>query len=413
MRIALAAVLLLLPAIAAGQRYYTYVGDVSANSVLLAWGTTEGGNNTIGRHSITLGKVLVKLGGREAITDKQNWVSFDGLEPDREYRYEVFLGRRRIGDGTVRTHPLKAARLAFFVIGDYGTGGSPQQRIAEAMWREWERRRNTDNPVRFVLTTGDNIYAYRFLWLIPYKTGDDDQHWKSKFFRPYEQLLRHIPFYPTLGNHDCGESESRGDLEVYLDNFFFPGGEPARYYRFSVGGLADFFALDSTRCALTGPSVPTYGPNSRQFAWLKDSLAASKSLWNVAYFHHPPFSAGPNHPPSLPELEHIVNLFAKNGVQVVFSGHEHNFQFSQTNTATRNMLYVVSGAGGRLRLGNVTANMDRANIAGWAPQCHFLVVEIDGRNMRITPVGYEPIRVVDSHGKPVAMPVEVAAGDRQ
>ncbi len=35
-------------------------------------------------------------------------------------------------------------------------------------------------------------------------------------------------------------------MTAYLDNFFFPAPHPARYYRFSFGGLADFFALDST-----------------------------------------------------------------------------------------------------------------------------------------------------------------------
>ena len=55
----------------------------------------------------------------------------------------------------------------------------------------------------------------------------------------------------------------------------------------------------------------------------------------------------------------------------------------------------------------VTRNMDAANIAGWAAQNHFLVVEIVDRAMRITPVSFEPVMVKDSHGKPIQLPLVV------
>jgi len=92
---------------------------------------------------------------------------------------------------------------------------------------------------------------------------------------------------------------------------------------------------------------------------------------------------------------------------VVFNGHEHNFQYSKQNHATGGMCFVISGAGGELRPGNVTRNMDAANIAGWAAQNHFLVVEIVDRTMRITPVSFEPLVVRDSRGKPIQLPIVV------
>ena len=93
---------------------------------------------------------------------------------------------------------------------------------------------------------GDNIYAYVNIASLIVNSGDQDHDWDAKFYSPYRELLQHIPFHPSLGNHDGNGSESRGDLTVYLDNFFFPENRPARYYTFSFGGLADFFALDST-----------------------------------------------------------------------------------------------------------------------------------------------------------------------
>lgn len=400
----LATLFLLVAATAPAQRFYTYVGDIGADSVILAWGTTEGKGNTIGRASASHGAAVVRLAGREVTVEERNWVSITGLEPDREYPYEVLLNGRRIGQGSVRTHPINSDELTFMVIGDFGNASKQQREVAAVMAREVEKRRQTDNPVRFVLTTGDNIYGVWFLWY--HRTGDRDKHWEKKLFQPYEPVLRHIPFYPTLGNHDGNSSEARGDLPVYLDNFFFPGGQPARYYAFSFGGLADFFALDSTWITESGPIAPAYEPDGAQFKWLNKALGNSRAPWKIPYFHHPPFTAGPNHPPSLDELRHFHDLFSQSGVRVVFNGHEHNLQFSERNDRTGGIQYVISGSGGELRSGRVSGpEMAAAAIAGWAPQHQFLVVEIRDREMKITPLGAEPIRVRGPEGNRVPMPM--------
>jgi tartrate-resistant acid phosphatase type 5 len=402
--------LLVTASLCCGQRFYTYVGDVSTHSVTLAWGTTKGSGNTIGRDSRSHGEATVKIGDRELSAAGRNWIEVTGLDAGREYPYEVLLGGKSIGRGAIRTHPAQASRLVFFVIGDYGNASSGQRTLAAAMTRELEKRWSTSDPPRFVLATGDIIYG-RFFNL--FSTGDKDSRWEATHFQPYEGILRHVPFYATLGNHDGNSSESRGDLAVYLDNFFFPGGKPARYYGFSFGGLADFFGLDTTTNTEAGPPRPNYGPGSEQFAWLKGALAKSKAPWKIAYFHHPPFSAGPRHSASLSELEHIHQLLAASGVQVAFNGHEHNFQFASRNQRSGGIQYVVTGAGGELRNGRVSGeSMRAANIAGWAPQRHFLVVELDEREMRITPIGAEPIHVTGSDGNPVPMPIVVPKEQR-
>ena len=64
-----------------------------------------------------------------------------------------------------------------------------QYKIAGVMPAEFVRRRNSDNPVRFVITTGDNIYASTRMGQLALWSGNEDRHWESKFFRPYERLL--------------------------------------------------------------------------------------------------------------------------------------------------------------------------------------------------------------------------------
>jgi hypothetical protein len=399
-------VLMLLPLTSGAERFYTYVGQIGTRSVLVAWGTAVGTGNTIGRASTSHGRATVRVGVRTEETDK-NWALIEGLEPDTPYPYQVLVKGQKIGEGRVRTYPERAGNLAFLVIGDYGNGSPAQYAVAKAMAEEIARRRDSDNPVRFILTTGDNIYADGSLWFLTFGSGDEDRHWERKFFQPYERVIAEIPFYPTLGNHDGNTSENHGDLAVYLDNFFFPQNKPSRWYTFSFGGLADFFALDTTDNTEWGFPRAAYTAKGEQFGWLQKTLENSHAPWKIPYFHHPPFNAGPGHGASLDTLRHFVELFARSGVKVVFSGHEHNFQFSARDQATGGVCYVISGAGGELRTGNVTRAMAKAHIAGWAAQSHFLAVEIRGDSMSITPVSNEPVKVTDPNGKTVAVPIGI------
>ena len=94
-------------------------------------------------------------------------------------------------------------------------------------------------------------------------------------------------------------------------------------------------------------------------------------------------------------------------MKVSFQGHEHNFQISHANEPARGIRFITSGAGGELRSGDVQRKMADANIALWSPQNHFLVVEIEGKTMRVTPIGFEKITVVDANGPEVGMPFTI------
>ena len=211
---------LLASSAAFAQKFYTYVGDTGPEYVLLAWGTTLS-ENSIGRSSPSHGRAVVRLGGQELTVTDKNYVIVRNLQPNTEYDYEVTLGGRKIGQAKIRTWPAKSEKLRFFVMGDFGSGDAAQKQVADAMWADFQKNWG-DNPVRFVITTGDNLYGTLGLTLRFRDTGNKDTDWGAKFFRPYEPVIARIPFYPSLGNHDGNETESRDDLSTYLDNFFFP-----------------------------------------------------------------------------------------------------------------------------------------------------------------------------------------------
>jgi hypothetical protein len=129
--------------------------------------------------------------------------------------------------------------------------------------------------------------------------------------------------------------------------------------------------------------------------------------WKIPYFHHPPFNAGPRHPAARADMPHFLDLFRKHNVGVVFTGHEHNFQFSMSSNETGGIRYIVTGAGGELRQGDVRSEMARAFIEGWAPRLHFTFVEIEGREMRIMPISDQPVEVVGRDGKKIEMPLRI------
>ena len=194
------ALLLLLASAAlltAGE-FHTYIGTLESDRVLIAWGKTSGWGNTIGRESTPWGAATVRVGAR-TVTARQNQVTVDGLTPDTEYTYDVRLDGRSVGSGRFRTWAAKAERLTFFVIGDFGNASQAQRDIAQAMTREFERRRGSDSPVRFVLTTGDNVYGDWNLLFTVLHSGDRDRDWGPRFFEPYERVLGSIPFYPSPG----------------------------------------------------------------------------------------------------------------------------------------------------------------------------------------------------------------------
>jgi hypothetical protein len=384
--------------LAAGAQTHVYVGRISSRSAVLAWGTTEG-HNTIGRASTPAGPAEVTVDGRAVPVDAaRNWVEVP-VEPDRRYSYRVVLRGKPIAEGYFRSYPEAAERLCFLVIGDFGTGEPEQAALGRAMELRLASQEKVGCPVRFVLTTGDNIYGRRRFLFGRTDTGDSDVHWESRFFAPYAAVLRSTPFYPSVGNHDGSESEREGDLAVYLDNFFFPGETQAggRYYRFSFGELAEFFALD------TSANLPALGIQtaSTQFRWVEEALQKSRARWKLPFYHHPRYCGGPGHG-SRDDLAPLIALFQRYGVRAAFNGHEHNWQPIEEKTAAGGTFYhIISGAGGELRTGRPQRNLDsgKARVVDWAPRIHFALVDLDRTRMTVTPVGVD--------NQPVATPLTV------
>lgn len=217
-----------------------------------------------------------------------------------------------VGSPVKLTLPVKDGSVRFVVIGDTGTGTRQQQELADIMLRY-----RTAFSYEFVLMMGDNLYG-----------GEKPVDFKLKFEDVYKGLLDdNVKFYATLGNHD------RSNQRFY--KLFNMNGE--EFYRFEKGGVA-FYSLNSNYM------------DKRQVKWLEDELAKDTSAWKIAFFHHPPYSSGGKHGSSSGLRKVVEPIFLKYGVNAVFAGHEH---FYERIKPQKGIYYFISGAGGKLRAGDV------------------------------------------------------------
>jgi hypothetical protein len=463
---------------------YVYLAGLTHKTVLIAWGGfffRVSGNmedfklvddddldrvfpprdETIGARSRPYGAAEVRVFDGEtgdlagvARTDTANHVTIKDLRSDHEYTYEVVVngkpwargelrdwsfdatgkaGLRPSGrryDNRFRTlpHVTEPADVTFAVIGDFGTGvrkpsrpNSRQREVAAALEHAVDHE-----GVRFILTTGDNIYAQRlFLGLAVGGQGDEDDDWFFTFYQPYRYVINRVPVFPSVGNHDSGESEFENDdrTQVY-DNFFveerFAAEQlanraslrPGLFYRFRCGLHVELIAIDSSKASIVSGHRFFMDPTHRPF--LENAFKPGTEdapLWRIPFFHHPPYTAGPHHNNSDSVIKHLARTYFKlGGVRVAFCGHEHNYQHAQAE----NVDYFVTGGAGKVAGAKpVRERFDLAHVKAWAGASHFLLCRVDENEMTVRPIGdlagstLVDVSLEDADGRPVPTPARV------
>lgn len=229
--------------------------------------------------------------------------------------------------------------VKFLVIGDSGTGDRYQYDVAAKIVEAHERF-----PFEFAIMLGDNLYG-----------SEKAIDYVRKFEVPYRPLLdKGVKFYASLGNHD-------DPAQRYYQRFNMDG---QRYYTFRKKDV-EFFVLDSTYM-----SPP-------QIDWLRSELKRSDAKWKIPYFHHPIYSSGERHGSEL-DLQRVVEpLFIENGVDVVFSGHEH---FYERLKPQKGIVYITQGGAAKLRRGNIRDN-SAMTAKGFDTDRSFTLVEIVGDHL--------------------------------
>jgi hypothetical protein len=234
--------------------------------------------------------------------------------------------------------PNRPDSLKFLAMGDNGTGDREQYEVGQQM-----ARLHTTFPFDLVIMLGDNMYG-----------GQSPSDYVKKFEQPYAPLLAAgVRFQASIGNHDRPDQVS---YKLYNMN-------GQRYYTYTRGNVR-FLALDSNLM------------DRKQLDWIDTSLKNAREEWKICYFHHPLYSNAARHGSAVDLRVLLEPIFVRNGVNVVFSGHDHVYERIKPQ---KGIYYFVSGAAGQLRKGNMERSDQTA--AAFDQDRSFMALEIAGEDM--------------------------------
>jgi len=325
-----------------------------AESMVLAWQTVAGDADfavdfglspAYGRS--TRPSRAERVAGRGGdVEARLNWVaSLDHLRIGHKYFYRVRGNASVLAEGYFTTRQARGQKIRFVSFGDNSYGDVSDRAIAFHTYRQ--------NP-DFVMNCGDNVYD----------SGTDDEY-QRYFFPVYNAdvagerigapLLRSVPFYTVVANHDVQGKDPNGhevanftlnpDALAFYTAMHLPlnGPEAPAYptpmmgpperiaafracagdryprmanYSFDYGDV-HFLCLDSNR--YTDPN------DAAMQQWIAGDLGGTDARWKFVIYHHPPYNVGREHH-AVQHMRVLSPLFEAHGVDFVLSGHEHNYQ---------------------------------------------------------------------------------------
>jgi predicted phosphodiesterase len=272
-----------------------YIQGVTTYSAVICWVSVDPDSG-----ALEYGETP-ELGHKQAGSwvGRRHAVALTGLDPGSTYHYRVEGAGGSSATGHFLTAPVgDDPRFDFVVVGDSGSGGKGQLAVAELL----ERLRPD-----LILHTGDVVYP-----------AGEERHYERRFFAPYRNLIKTVPIFPVLGNHDVRKRNGAAFLETFHPPLGSPG-STKRYYSFDWGG-AHFVALDSELYYGDTGSDP-----EEQRDFLERSLAATRKRWRFVFLHGSPYGSS-RHGGDGRVREDLESLFARHGVDVVFSGHDHVYE---------------------------------------------------------------------------------------
>ena len=321
------------------------------------------------------------------------------LKLGRRYFYTVKCNGQTVLKGFFTTRQPRRTSTRFVAFGDNSYGGLSDHRIAYQAWRA--------RP-DFVMNTGDNVY----------EAGLNSQY-ERNFFPVYNSdktgpevgapLLRSVPFYTVMANHDIPHRDANRhpivdfdkdpDALAYYTAMHLPRNGPTPQHPTPTQGTShknEFLHCAGNRFPTMANYSFDYGDahflcldsnlyidptNQALQRWIEQDLKSSNALWKFVVWHHPSFNIGDQHYDQQ-HMRVLSPLLERCGVDFVLHGHEHNYQRTRPfrfapyaldkarrigerdrrtpgtfrvdrafdgrkNTRADGIIYIVTGAGGR------------------------------------------------------------------
>ena len=251
-------------------------------------------------------------------------VQMTGLKPDTFYCYRVGDGANWSEWNQFRTASAKADPLTFLFVGD------AQNSIMDFWSRLMRQAIMTAPDARFIVHAGDLI-----------KSVNADDEW-GEWHKAPGWINQSIPSVPSPGNHEYGILKS---IDVHWRPQFtlpengLPGLKESSYW-LDIQGVR----VISLNCVER---------QEEQAAWLDEVLKNNPNRWTVLTFHYPVYSAGKGRD-NLRLRNLWQPIFDKYSVDLVLTGHDHNYARSDLLTGPTvpkrkaGTVYVVSVSGPKM-----------------------------------------------------------------
>ncbi|UCH32987.1 MAG: metallophosphoesterase family protein, partial [Armatimonadota bacterium] len=342
-------------------------------------------------------------------------VRIEDLKPGTAYMYRVVAGGSETPWSSFKTAPTTAGAIRFTVWAD-SQSGPPMN---EHVFRHMAAFRPD-----IAVGTGDVVGS-----------GSNLQQWTDGHLQSLRHLSASVPTYVAIGNHEYGgfwDTDPRvcPPYERYFDH---PTARSGNEYWFSFDyGPARFIMLDANK--VDGPKGERIPPGSPQYEWFARELAdaAENAKWIFVFFHQPPYSecwGGGYYDGEFHLRQEIVPLIEKYKVDIVFSGHTHDYErglphppYDPATGSGNEATYIITGGGGgsldnhkyyewpQIDLPDHTADPsnDRAD-EGRYYKHHFCLIDIDGDRLHFTAHAVKP----DGSYEGVLDQFDLAAKDRK
>lgn len=242
--------------------------------------------------------------------------------------------------------PAASGALNFLCIGDFGTGGADQKKVAAAM--QAFIAKNAIKPDALWLL-GDNFYSKD---KAPEGFTTASPRWKNEIEDMYPASVFPGPMHAVLGNHDYHDNAGGQDVQLaYAKKSGVRWHLPAKWYRLDLGPVT-FLCLDSNLPSVSGAKDKKSGKprasmtaagEAEQLAWFKAELAKPRAPFTIVAAHHPLYSNG-DHGDTKPLIEQWDGLLQQHRVHAYICGHDHDLQHLEMED--RFTSHILSGGGG-------------------------------------------------------------------
>ncbi|MCR4614715.1 MAG: metallophosphoesterase family protein [Clostridiales bacterium] len=242
------------------------------------------------------------------------WAKLTGLESGTEYFYTCGGKDVRSEEYSFRTAPENIEKFKFICVSDQQRN-DPFECPDYSGFNKFIKSVLKDNPdTAFILTGGDNTDC-----------GQHEVQWNGALCG-LEGIAESVPFMMALGNHD-----NRGfkDYKNYSGRYY---SEPAEFFGKQFEGLYPdngpenwktenyFFDYGNSRFTVIGINGPEEVND-----WLIKTLDGCDKTWKFGAYHFPICYSGVN----LQNYDaYPVMREGFEKLDIVFSGHEHNFSRS-------------------------------------------------------------------------------------